>query len=128
MNTIVVFWAVIAAVTGKLQNITVEIGEITCGDDDYLDEMRLQIWDKDIREFISIVNLSKEPWHGRSGPSPSSRKQSAESAGMLKNPHTIAALVTCVRSRLNIPSDYVGGVYQNRRIDLNSTFDDIKPC
>ncbi|VDO28685.1 unnamed protein product [Heligmosomoides polygyrus] len=36
---------------------------------------------------------------------------------------------TCVRSRLNIPSDYVGSVYENHHVDLNSTaFDDSKTC
>lgn len=53
MSRIVVFCTLVAAAIGKLQNITVEIGEITCGDDDYLDDLKLQVWDKDLREFTS---------------------------------------------------------------------------
>ncbi|KAK6747339.1 hypothetical protein RB195_000502 [Necator americanus] len=32
----------------KLQNVTIVIGVITCADDDYLDDLKIQVWDKDI--------------------------------------------------------------------------------
>ncbi|EYB92248.1 hypothetical protein Y032_0196g1536 [Ancylostoma ceylanicum] len=127
MSTIIVFWAVIAAVTSKLQNITVEIGEITCGDDDYLDEMKLQIWDKDILSDDMLGEMYFNVTHVPRNIS----FYATEDEFFTMSPYLIlqhSCNGTCVRSRLNIPSDYVGGVYENRRIDLNSTFDDIKPC
>ncbi|KAK6030068.1 hypothetical protein OSTOST_03805 [Ostertagia ostertagi] len=48
MSRTVLFSIIVATVLAKLQNVTVKIGEITCGNDDYLDSLKLQVWDKDI--------------------------------------------------------------------------------
>ncbi|VDL79966.1 unnamed protein product [Nippostrongylus brasiliensis] len=97
MSRTAVFSVVIATVMAKHQNVTVEIGEITCGGDKYPDSLTLQIWDKDILNDDLLGEMYFND-------------------------------TSCVRSRLNIPSDYVGGTYQNHQVELNSKFDDIKPC
>ncbi|VDP48630.1 unnamed protein product [Heligmosomoides polygyrus] len=48
MSKILLLAVVLAAALAKPQNVTVEIGEVTCGGDDYLDNLKLQVWDKDI--------------------------------------------------------------------------------
>ncbi|KHJ92889.1 hypothetical protein OESDEN_07211 [Oesophagostomum dentatum] len=48
MSRIILFATVFTAVLAKLQNVTIIIGEITCDGDEYLDNMKMQVWDKDI--------------------------------------------------------------------------------
>ncbi|VDM75155.1 unnamed protein product [Strongylus vulgaris] len=117
-----------AAVMAKLQNVTVHIGEITCGGEDYLENGKLQIWDKD--------KLKKDDLLGEMFFNITHPPQNISFVAMEKEFFTISPYLiiqhscngSCVRSQLNIPSEYVGKVYEKKRIDLNSTFDEIKPC
>ncbi|WKY05642.1 hypothetical protein Q1695_006108 [Nippostrongylus brasiliensis] len=127
MSRTAVFSVVIATVMAKHQNVTVEIGEITCGGDKYPDSLTLQIWDKDILND----DLLGEMYFNDTVLPQNISFTATEDEILTMSPYLIFqhdCSGSCVRSRLNIPSDYVGGTYQNHQVELNSKFDDIKPC
>ncbi|XGW29198.1 hypothetical protein V3C99_008758 [Haemonchus contortus] len=127
MSRILQLSVVVAAVMAKLQNVTVKIGEITCGDDDYLEKLKLQVWDKDILKD----DLLGEMYFNVTHPPQNISFVASEDEFLTLSPYLILEHTcngTCVRSRVNIPKEYVGGVYENSRIDLNRTFDETKPC
>ncbi|CAJ0602679.1 unnamed protein product [Cylicocyclus nassatus] len=127
MSKIVVLLAVVAATLAKLQNVTVRIDEVTCDGEDYLDTLKIQVWDKDILkdDFLG------EMYFNVTNPPQNISLTATENEFLTFAPYLIlqhSCNGTCVRSRLDIPSEYVGSTYQKDRLDLNSTFNDNKPC
>ncbi|VDM51792.1 unnamed protein product [Angiostrongylus costaricensis] len=127
ITTILLSIICITPLQTKVQNITVQIGEVTCGNSDYSDELALQVWEKDILHD----DMLGEMYFNVSYPPQNISIFATQDEFLTLSPYLIlqhSCPGTCVRSRLNIPSDYVGGIFKTSRVDLNSTFDETKPC
>ncbi|PIO69640.1 Transthyretin-like family protein [Teladorsagia circumcincta] len=126
MSRALLFSIVVATVLAKLQNVTVKIGEVTCGNEDYLDSLKLQAL------IIAVKDdLLGEMYFNVSHPPQNISFVASENEYLTLSPYLIFQHTCngpCVRSRHNIPKEYVGGVYVESRVELNGTFDDTKPC
>ncbi|KAJ1363954.1 hypothetical protein KIN20_023920 [Parelaphostrongylus tenuis] len=126
-KTVLLLIILISSAQTKLQNMTVQIGEITCGDSDYFDDVLLQVWEKDIMKDDMLGEMR----FNVSYPPQNISIFVTEDEILTISPYLIfqhSCTGTCVRSRMNIPSKYLGGIFESWRVDLNSTFDETKPC